>query len=83
MNIFKRLWCWFTRQDCIKMPIPKDCRDCIFRKPYRGHGECWDYCSHPESPEGYDSILWGCQSSFKKIPKWCPLGLTNNPQESE
>ena len=52
----------------------KDCRDCPMRHSHRGHGECWEECCHPEFPGGaYDNILWGCQESFKEIPKLCPL----------
>lgn len=52
-----------------------DCRDCNFRKSHYGHGECWDYCTHKQAPEFPTCILWGCQASFSKVPKWCPLGL--------
>lgn len=52
-----------------------DCRDCFFRKSYRGHGECWEDCTHSKSPGGYENILWGCGEQFTKVPKWCPLGI--------
>ena len=52
-----------------------DCRDCHFNRYHSGHGECWYYCSHPYSPDGYDDILYGCGEKFKEIPNWCPLGL--------
>lgn len=52
----------------------KDCTNCPFAKENRGHGECWTYCSHPKhGQKPYEDILWGCQSYFKAIPKWCPL----------
>ena len=51
----------------------KDCRDCPSRESYRGHGECWEECTHPKAPKGYANILWGCQEQFTKLPKWCPL----------
>jgi hypothetical protein len=51
-----------------------DCRDCPFKREYSGHGECWAECIHPDNKrEVYDNILWGCQSSFKSIPEWCPI----------
>lgn len=56
-----------------------DCRDCLFRSSFRGHGECWEECSHKESGKGaYENILWGCQEEFKEVPEWCPLGLNNS-----
>ena len=57
----------------------KDCRDCPYKKSNRSHGECWEYCDHPDRDEnhrGYDSILWGCQDEFKKVPEWCPLTIS-------
>lgn len=51
-----------------------DCRDCPMRKPNRGHGECWEYCSHPKNGrKPFEDILWGCQEEFKETPDWCPL----------
>lgn len=51
-----------------------DCRDCPCRKSVRGHGQCWEYCSHKgNGREPYGDILWGCQSEFSSIPEWCPL----------
>lgn len=52
----------------------KNCEDCPFRKSNRGHGECWEYCNHPENGRPpYEDILWGCQERFRSIPNWCPL----------
>jgi len=50
-----------------------DCRDCPYRKHWYSHGECWEECSHPDAPGNYQNILWGCQSQFTAVPKWCPL----------
>ena len=53
-----------------------DCRDCIFARDHRGHGECWKYCSHPEKNRpAYADILWGCGAQFESVPMWCPLNL--------
>ena len=51
----------------------KDCTNCPMKRDHRGHGECWTYCSHPESPKGYDNILWGCREEFTALPDWCPI----------
>lgn len=58
----------------------KDCRDCPFRHSYRGHGECWEECRHPNAPKSYDSILWGCLAEFKATPEWCPLAEKSDEQ---
>ena len=35
-----------------------DCRDCPFKRDYRGHGECWAECIHKENGRGaYENIL--------------------------
>ena len=52
-----------------------DCRDCLFRGSQRGHGECFEYCRHKDSPTSYGNILWGCMGEFESVPKWCPVGL--------
>lgn len=44
------------------------CQDCPLNKHHYGHGENWDYCSHPDSPSGYGNTL----SPFYN-PNWCPL----------
>ena len=52
-----------------------DCRDCLFKRSIRGHGECWEQCGHKEHGQGdYGNILWGCQAEFSSVPKWCPIG---------
>lgn len=57
----------------------KDCRDCPFKASIRGHGECWEQCTHKNHGQApYANILWGCQEDFKEIPAWCPLGLSKN-----
>lgn len=51
-----------------------NCLDCPFKKEHRGQGECWSYCSHPETKQKtYENILWGCQARFIEVPKWCPI----------
>jgi len=53
-----------------------DCRDCPFRYSHRGHGECWEECSHKDHKrDPYQNILWGCQREFSQTPIWCPLSL--------
>lgn len=53
-----------------------DCRDCIFRRSIRGHGECFEYCSHKDSRTNkYLDALWGCREPFRSVPSWCPLGI--------
>lgn len=44
-----------------------NCSNCPLKKNHYGHGENWDYCTHPNSPEGYSNII------ENKHPKWCPL----------
>ena len=46
-----------------------DCRDCPCKHHHYGHGENFDYCSHPEGPKGYDNII----NDIKVIPRWCPI----------
>lgn len=50
------------------------CGDCPMRQSHRGHGENWDWCSHPQSPKGYDNII---KQDYKVpsthiTPEWCP-----------
>ena len=52
-----------------------NCDDCPYKKNHYGHGECWSYCGHQKAPNVYDSILYGCQEHFTKVPDWCPLGV--------
>lgn len=47
----------------------KDCHDCPCRKNHYGHGENFEFCSHPESPRGYDNII----QNIDVIPIWCPI----------
>lgn len=46
-----------------------DCCDCPCRKNHYGHGENFEYCSHNESPKGYDNII----KDISVIPRWCPI----------
>lgn len=50
-----------------------NCEDCLLKKSHKGHGECFEYCSHPDSPDGYQSIIHGCQEKFTETPSWCPI----------
>ena len=53
-----------------------DCRDCPYRQNHYGHGENFEYCSHPEGPKGYDNII----KDIKVIPKWCPINELSDGQ---
>lgn len=45
------------------------CNDCLFKKSGQSMP---NYCSHPESPNGYDSCINRDQSSRNLItPDWC------------
>ena len=44
------------------------CLDCPLKRHHSGHGENWDYCTHPKAPETYEAIL-----EREKTPVWCPL----------
>ena len=45
------------------------CNDCLFKKSGQSMP---DYCSHPESPNGYDSCINRDSSSRNLItPDWC------------
>ena len=46
-----------------------NCSNCPLKANTRGHGENFDYCSHPESPKGYDNII----DRDVAHPNWCPL----------
>lgn len=55
----------------------KDCRNCPHKHSLRGHGECWEECTHPNRNRApYENILWGCQEEFSRVPEWCPLHLS-------
>ena len=56
------------------------CNDCPMRKDHSGHGECWDYCSHPDHNQpAYGEILRGCNERNPEkhkpdwTPDWCPI----------
>lgn len=44
------------------------CARCPLRQQHRGHGECWDYCSHPSAPRGYGNII----PEGGAFPAFCP-----------
>jgi hypothetical protein len=49
----------------------KRCSSCIFnRSGDVGHGAYVTSCCHPNSPNGYDSII---PKQYDKFPTWCPL----------
>jgi len=53
-----------------------NCQDCPYAHDYRGQGEGWKECRHPQHNRGgYGNILWGCQEKFKATPSWCPLEM--------
>jgi len=61
------------------------CQDCILKREHTGHGEGWDYCSHPNNGrEGYDKII---EKSYHRLkgelitPDWCPFNLSDKPTE--
>jgi len=45
------------------------CKSCPLRRHNVGHGECFDYCGHPDAPAGYGSVIDDRAGLF---PKWCP-----------
>jgi len=45
------------------------CSDCPCKTYHRGHGESWDYCSHPKAPKFYENIL----EDGERIASWCPI----------
>ena len=45
----------------------QSCGNCAFKKRATGHGEGFEYCSHPGSPKGYGNVIENC------TPHWCPL----------
>jgi hypothetical protein len=61
-----------------------NCFDCPHKASIDNHGEYFYYCSHPESPKGYSSVI--CGGHVKKIeknPDWCPLKITYNNTEDD
>ena len=48
------------------------CDVCPLRRQHRGQGEYWEFCTHPESPKGYDNII-PLRGEIPKFPEWCPL----------
>ena len=48
-----------------------NCHDCPCRKNHYGHGECFEFCSHPQAPRGYDNILPNKSEDWPPI--WCPI----------
>jgi hypothetical protein len=53
-----------------------NCTDCPFAHDYKGQGECWKECTHPDlGRDAYGNILWGCREVFTKVPVWCPFGI--------
>lgn len=59
---------------CLEFEL-NDCRGCILRKQSCGHGEGWDYCTHPEAPSGYNNVIDDFLDDMKKygFPVWCPF----------
>ena len=49
------------------------CVNCPFKQHHSGHGENWYHCTHPKSPDAYDSILCGGREQPRITPEWCPL----------
>lgn len=47
------------------------CNDCPLKRSYTGHGENFYYCTHPNSPKGYDSVL----ANYGEVlfEEWCPI----------
>ena len=50
-----------------------NCSDCPLRQHHSGHGENWDYCSHPNGPGGYGAIINKDDTHALIHPEWCPL----------
>jgi hypothetical protein len=53
-----------------------ECHACPLRRSHMGHGEYWDYCGHPQAPDGYDNIIPHKHNGF---PKFCPC-MKQQPQ---
>ena len=47
------------------------CGECPFKKYHYGHGESFDFCSHPHGPGSYANIL--PHDMKTAYAKWCPL----------
>ena len=63
------------------------CNDCILRRNHTGHGEGFDFCSHPNhGREGYgDVVEKDYQNPIMTLitPDWCPFGLGDKPTTTE
>lgn len=59
------------------------CDNCLLIGESRGHGECFNYCRHPNNGrKGYNNVVAKNYKTMTIItPDWCPFNLSDETTE--